>query len=81
MWLGNRLTETGEPESDLQKEIEVKYGLDKRALAKIMLAHRGEVRVAWRISGYNGKRFIVTCLVDVEKIIAAEKEVNFNDLL
>jgi hypothetical protein len=65
--------------SALQKEVKAKYGLDKRELAKIMLAHQGEIRVAWRVNGYNGKRFIITCLVDVKKIIEKERSGNFKD--
>jgi hypothetical protein len=59
----------------LQKEVKRKFGLTKLQLAKIMLSthygheNEGEVRVATRRNGYNGKRFVITCLVDVEKLI------------
>jgi hypothetical protein len=55
--------------SALQKEVKSKYGLDKRELAKIMLSNQGEIRVAWRINAYNSKRFVVTCISDVERLI------------
>lgn len=70
----------------LQKEVKDTYGLTKRELAKILLSthygypHQGELRIATRINPHNGKRFDITCLVDVEMLIEAEQSKNFSDL-